>query len=320
MLPAKRTWSVAQASGSDSHNLPVLSLDSFGIVASFVGRTELRAMSCANRGAFDLLQEHRAKRRAEWDDSRGGMINPNFANASARMRYYNCIESFTYQFLLGQLVLETKGCDFAEAILHGPVLEHLLTLCGANLQLARNVVANYTYLYNATSLLDDNDPQDPYGWLADRPDLRMDDSELTMRGKMDDNGLYTWFDSYFAKDDFPGLDAYAYVWYLIRESDEVFKMIQCTLSLRMRAEDGKCELEACGTLLDDMHMTTTVLDFVTHLQTIHVASVQQRIAAREDEEAPCPVEIADALPWYDDITPSGIYLQNDGPEWHLRAG
>jgi hypothetical protein len=332
----KRKRSEASVLGVGSSQLSVLSSASFGIVASFVDRTDIRSMSCVNHAAFDQLQENRVKRRAEFDDSMNDMINPNFADASARLRYYNCIESFTYQFLLGQLVLETGESDFADSlsILHGPVLEHLLTLCGSNLQLARNVVANYLHFFKVTSHLQDV-PNSL--WLTDRPQMRMDESLETRWEKWNDNCFASYFNKYFQKRAFPGLDAYAYVQYLIRESDEVFKMIECTLSLRMRAADGKCELGACGTLLDDMHMTTTVHDFVAHLRTIHTESVQQHIAVREHEDAvfraahsgayvvdneryngrPLPDEgdIADVLYWYDEIAPNGMYLYDESESY-----
>ena len=309
MLPTKRTWSEAQALGADSHQLPVLSWDSFGIVASFVGREDLGSMSCANHAAFDLLQENRVKRRAEWDDS---LDDAEWDDATGRLRYYNCIESFTYQFLLGQLVLEFGESDkhFAEEtleILHHPILEHLLTLCGSNLQLARNVVANYTHFFKVTSHLQDVPDDGDCSWITARPQLRMDLSMQTRWEKWDETGLSSYFNDYFEKSDFPGLDAYAYVEYLIRESDEVFNMIQCTLTLRMRSACGKCELGACGTLLEDMHMTTTVDDFVTHLRTIHMATVQQHIADENVDDSDDESEIADALYWYDNIAPSGIY-------------
>ena len=312
----KRKRNDSSASGAGAVQLPVLSLDSFAIVASFVDGKELRSMSCANHAAFDMLQDTRVKLRAERDASRVGMINEDFDDVTGQMQYYRCIESFNYQFLLGRLMLETAyGDDFAQAILHGPVLEHLLTLCGTNLQLARNVVANYTWLYNVTSTVDD-DVDEIIGWLTDQPGLRMDDSELCDRGKQDDNGLWTWFNRYFDKTDFPGMDAYTYVWYLIRDCGPVFVDIQCMLSLRMRYVDACCELGACENLLEDMHMTTTLQNFHQHLLTFHMESVRQRIARAEvefdaylrmnDEDQ----DGTDSLSWYQDIAPAGIYLHD----------
>jgi hypothetical protein len=349
MLPAKRTWSVAQASGSDSYNLPVLSLDSFGIVASFVGRTELRAMSCANRAAFDLLQGTRVRWRKEQEDAltrewqeeydRDAMINRNFDDMPARMQYYNCIESFTYQFLLGQLILDPNADEFERTLLHGPVLEHLLTLCGSDVQLARNVVDNYYHLYNTTWILGTGiGTEDHDGWITGHPGLRLDDHMMPGRRARDETRLEECFCDYFAKSNFPELGVREYVEYLIRECEPVFELIQCTLSLRMRSEEGKCELGACENLLQDMHMTSTREEFCAHLRTFHLAAVRKLVeegtdvsydpditaeeggeydsAAGYDSEGNYDEELERKeykrwarTKWYADVTPCGIYHQ-----------
>jgi len=324
MLPAKRKWSDAPVLGSDSHQLPVLSLDSFGVVCSFVERTDIRAMSCASRGVFDMLQESRAKLRAEWDNSSEGMINERYDDFSrddgaSRWGYYYCIESFPYQLLLGRLVLEADDDEFKQAILHGPVLEHLLMLCGTNMQLARNVVANYTFLYNTTSLLHDDfdDEKKMGGWLKDEPGMRLNVSELTMMGKMDDDGLRTCFNSYFDKENFPELGAHQYVQHLVEYCSQTFEDIQIMLSLWMRG--GLCDLDDRDTLLEDMHMTTTVHDFITYLHTtFHMRAVRRYDEMEEEQRLlpgrPTAAERVDGERvdgnWFENVTPAGIYLRD----------
>ena len=242
-------------------------------------------------------------------------------------QYYSTVESFEYQFLYGKVLQQTEQ-SLQASLMRGPVLEHLLTLCGTNVDLALNVVKNYTFLYQATSILTEGECDGD--WLTHEPSLRWDDSLMCYRESEANNGSCHSFDIIFAKEDFP-LTASDYRQYLVEGCERVFWKVQTALSLRMRSEFGKCELGECTGLLESMHLTTSREVFITHLQSLHMASVTryQREASQqctvwgEDKNNRSGLHIvkdedidAHNIYLYKHISPTRIYLRKGALRLH----
>ena len=318
---------------SDRHkSLIEIGSGSLCVIGSFMERNDLLAASLLNHEYYDLLLQARVTQRISRDVEFVSLDAEFYAsNRQAVRLYFTQVESFAYQFQCGQLLHDPED-DLESHLLRGPVLQHLMTLCGTDAQLARNVVRNYRYLYEATSILGDGE-----GWLIDESGLRYDDSELYDRGPHSDNGCWRYFDAIFDKDDFPGMSASVYRQYLIENCVPVFRRLQENLSLRMRSQYGTCELGECGCLLESMHMTRTIAEFIEYVQFLFKTAVKRK--QREEHEDDCvdddfsrEVPFAIQSCWwnhypatinvrvedivahnemlYNDITPTGIYFRN----------
>jgi hypothetical protein len=189
-------------------------------------------------------------------------------------------------------------------------MEHLLTSCTArgnraNLRKARRVTECYTFLYNVISVGCNDD-----GFTHIPLAQRMDDQDFDGRWDEDDNGLWTCcFDTHFDKTHFTNLGPIEYVAFLVGDCHELFYELQCKLALRMRTQFGKCELGARHDLLQDMHMTTDLPDFVDHLRTRSKESVADSVVNMRDIDLIDDPRY-DPNIWnyrYDHVTPSGIF-------------
>jgi hypothetical protein len=304
--------------------------DAFCLVATHLNGNDLRALSIGSHRTFQILQSRRVSQRLHRED-RDGSVDPTFDDMTRRLQYYDQLESFEYQHLRGQLLLQFDDSDFTKALLHGPVLEHLLTLCGSNLRLARNMTDCYMFLYDVMSVNKNNvgrwDDRPPYDIEYRRPidfkdRLRLDDSGFTDRWHSVDQGLlWVGFDDFFAKEDYPELSAFDYVYNLISGCHNVFADIQCKLSLRMRNLAGECEIGGCGSLLEDMHMTATVPDFKLYLQALHKRAVQETIANRRPDFPLPPDDPPDNIlsHKYYALTPTGVYTQDHTLTYGYRS-
>ena len=298
---------------SAQDSLTVLGTDPVCLIGSFLGDNDILSMSYTNRRYFDALEHARVTKRQAYDDE-GEVLNDTFEDLTSRLKYYHIVESFEYKITLGRLQLEVREsvfltstfrCEHLRKVLRGPVLEHLLTLCGSDLRLARNVQNCYVYLYQLTSLLQDS------FWLDHDRGLRLNADIAPEHLALHQRCLVRLFDDHFKRDAFQGLEPSKYV-SLIQRCASVFTRIQCDLSLRMRTPAGKCELGECMDLLERMHMSSNVSDFVAYLRSEH------RMAANEGVlEQDLPNNISSMgtsyLYTYDYITPVGIYMQR--PEY-----
>ena len=314
-----------------------------GVIGSFLDWDDLRCASSTNHGYFTLLQQARVTQRITNDkkgrrvhcsylgehdcESTAEYFNTEFHNMQAIQQYYSTVESFDYQFLYGKVLQQTDQ-RIQASVMRGPVLEHLLTLCGTNVDLALNVVKNYTFLYQATSILSEGENDGHWlrdqGWLEHEPSLRWQEPSHSNAN----NGCWHFFDRIFAVEDFP-LTASDYIQYLIEGCIPVFWKVQTSLSLRMRSAYGECELGECTGLLESMHMTTSREVFITHLQSLHMAAVteHQREAAQrrpvwtvDDSTGRAYIvtdEDVDAhyMYLYEHVSPTEIYCEQGDRHW-----
>ena len=154
----------------------------------FLDEEATEAASFTSHDNFDTLLERRVDRRrlredtdGHWDRTWTGFTD---ADTDPRTNYFRTLESFAFKHFVGRL-MDHDG-DLYDALLHGPVLEHLLTLCNGDFQLARNVTHCYKSLYNLISIVVDITGE------LDNDGLRFDDRQRYFPDRWDKPGNGLW--------------------------------------------------------------------------------------------------------------------------------
>ena len=292
--------------------MPAVHKDIFCLVGSFLTGGDLQAMSNTSHGHFDFLQRIRAIDHKH-QKQLANAVNPAFNDEDSLLRYYTQLESFEYITLVGKLLLQNDDV-FTKKIVRGPVVEHLLTLCGTNVTLAENVVECYMQLFYVTTVLvcAGHDGREVF-----RRNVRI----APPRGhtNINERNQSKWFDLFFDKSFFPELSPREYVDYLVRQCQPIFQAIQLRLCLRLHDQEGFCEYTGSPGLLQTMHMTTNPRDFRTFLQGVHLQCALNRgqleAAAEGRRQELCrPPELEEGESeseysfWYTHATPTSIFL------------